>query len=224
MSDRPDDDLEPKDEDLDLIGRDWTKPRLNRKTGVVDQVSLTPKERLFIIGYLKYLNSEKAAKYAGYGGTDLSALGSGFQARPDIREIINRELARRHLSPTEVKAYIEATAVADITDCFIEYPVYETQNGRTVFDADGKPVQKIDPTTLQPMVVRDVNWDKVRELGPRVKRIEFTKDGPRVELYDAQRAQELLGRHHRLFVDTLDIHEDGEVVVKIVKGVSLEDV
>jgi hypothetical protein len=44
-----------------------------------------------------------------------------------------------------------------------------------------------------------------------------------VELYDAQKALELIGKHKRLFTETLDINQTGEVIVKVVKGVSYEE-
>lgn len=47
-----------------------------------------------------------------------------------------------------------------------------------------------------------------------VKKYNKTKDGVSIELYDAQAALQLLGRHHRLFADVTE--HQGKIEIEYV--------
>lgn len=56
---------------------------------------------------------------------------------------------------------------------------------------------------------------KVQANGHLVKRIRETREGPDVELHDAQAALSLLGKHLGLFVDVHEVRETADVTVYI---------
>src|SRR5512139_3147802 len=54
-----------------------------------------------------------------------------------------------------------------------------------------------------------LDLDKVREHGYLVKSLRWTMHGPVLELHDAQRALELMGKHFGLFVEQVDLTSGG---------------
>jgi len=51
-----------------------------------------------------------------------------------------------------------------------------------------------------------IDWEKVKAKGYLVKRVKHNKgQNSEIELHDSQRALELIGKHHRLFADRLEI-------------------
>lgn len=149
---------------------------------------LTNKQRVFIEEYLQCWNATEAARRAEYKGTDatLASVGSENLRKPKIQKRIQRRLAGKAMSADEVLARLGAQARSDI--------------GQFLRDKAG-------PTGLL-----DLEAAKKAGLMHLVKRIAWTKQGVSVELYDAQRATELLGKAHGLFRERLDITSGGEKI------------
>jgi len=58
-----------------------------------------------------------------------------------------------------------------------------------------------------------LNWEAVKEKGHLIKTITSTSKGhPKIELHDGQTALIHLGKHHRLFVDRVDVTSDGKSI------------
>src|SRR5512139_2352439 len=59
-----------------------------------------------------------------------------------------------------------------------------------------------------------IDLQKVRQHGNLVKSITWAKFGPRLELYSAQDALELMGKHFGLFVEKVDVTTGGKPLDK----------
>jgi len=58
-----------------------------------------------------------------------------------------------------------------------------------------------------------IDWEAVRLKGRLVKKVKHTFGHPsEIELHDSQRALELIGKHHRLFADRLEIGGSLDVI------------
>jgi len=132
-------------------------------------MSLTPKQRSFIEFYLQCWNAREAAEKAGYG-TPAKA-GYRLLNHPEVAELIAERLKELSASADEVIVRLTNQIRAKVGD-FLE------------IDDEGKAV---------------INWVKVLQDNDAVKKITYNRQGkPILELYDKQRALELLGRYARL--------------------------
>jgi len=131
---------------------------------------LTPKQRCFVEHYLQSWNAREAAENAGYGAPEKT--GYRLLSNPAVEVLITERLKELGASANEVITRLTNQARARLGDYFA-----------------------IDPLTGK----ADIKWDKVLEDSDSVKKISYTRHGtPVLELYDKQRALELLGRYARL--------------------------
>jgi phage terminase small subunit len=156
---------------------------------------LTAKQRAFVDAYLSCLNATEAARRAGYSEKTAHAIGWENLRKPEIEVEIKAGLAERSMSAEEVVARLadHARASADDFISIYESPLHDI-TGKPVLDTEGKPIVRYFPS---------LNIEKARERGMLhlVKKVAYTAHGPSVELYDAQAALTLLGKHHGLFVE-----------------------
>lgn len=145
---------------------------------------LTFKQRLFVHYYLNEAkgNASQAAQMAGYKHPGTVA--EQIRRQPHIEAAIQRGVLAI-IGKEEVLEIIAQQARADLSrfeECF-----------------DEEKVEGVGTRRL-------LNWAKVRErkLGYLVKSSTPGKYGDKIELYDAQRAAELLGKFHRLFADRVE--------------------
>lgn len=139
---------------------------------------LTNKQRQFINEYFVCgMNASEAARRAGYKGK-ANVVGSLLLANVSIREKINHRLEQAQMSADEVLARLTDYARSDFSD-FID-----VQHGYTSFDLA-----------------------KAQEAGKLhlIKKFKITKTGIELELHDPMRALELLGKHHRLLTDKIEV-------------------
>lgn len=153
-------------------------------------MGLTNRRRVFIEEYLACWNATEAARRAGYKHPDRQ--GSRLLSFVVIQEEIQKRLDEKKLSADEVLTRLAAQATTDLTE-FVD------ENGV-------------------------INWKALKQAvkergGPLVKKITHVK-GQRVslELYDAQAALALLGRHHKLFTDKVEHAGDPDKPIKIDLG------
>lgn len=142
---------------------------------------LSLKRRRFLEAYLQTWNATEAARQAGYSYPD--KVGSRLVRDPRIAAAIEERIKAAGITAEETIARLAQQARANIGD-FLTY------------DAATGEITGIDP-------------EMVRQNGHLIKRIEFTRRGINFELYDGQNALVQLGRHLKLFVDTVDINAIG---------------
>jgi phage terminase small subunit len=135
------------------------------------RIRLTARQRNFANEWLRTFNATKAAQKAGYSEKTADVQGSRLLRNANVEAYIVGKLRDSELSPAEILTRLSAIASADLTECI-------------------GPDGKIDP-------------ERVKALGPLVKyyRPPTAKRGAEVELHDAQRALELLGKAHGLWND-----------------------
>lgn len=165
---------------------------------------LTYKQEAFVRAYLGPAlgNATKAAELAGYSGRrgTLAEVGYENLRKPEIASAIAARLDELAMTRHEVLARLTDMARSDMGDFLDEGEKW------------GRPVVDLEKAIR----------DKKTHL---IKKIAFTKGKLEFELYDAQAALVQLGKYHKLFVDRTEVTgKDGEpVVVKVLRGVSMED-
>lgn len=156
---------------------------------------LTAKQRAFVEAYLSCLNATEAARRAGYSEKTAAAIGWENLRKPEIEGAIKQGLTERAMSADEVLTRLAdmARATADDFLTIYESPLNDI-TGQPVLGKDGQPIIRYFPS---------LDLDKARERGMLhlVKKVTYTAHGPSIELYDAQAALSLLGKHHGLFVE-----------------------
>jgi len=155
-------------------------------------MALTNKRRIFIEEYLECWNGAEAARRAGYKYPKRAA--SFLLTIPDLQEVIAKRIKEKAMGADEVLARLADQARASITN---------------VIEPTGKRTFLIDT-------------EKVAEFGQLIKKIKHTKYGVEIELYSSQQALELIGKHHGLFKERLDV-TSGDRPIKGYVIISPED-
>lgn len=148
---------------------------------------LTDKQRLFIEHYFTCgMNGTEAARRAGYAGDDrtLASVASENLRKPDIRSQIEARFEEVAMPAKEVLARLADQARSSMGD-FME------------IQEDGKIRLKLKEASANGKL-HLIKKIKVEEtlIGPLV-----TGQVVSLELYDAQSALQLIGKHHSLFVE-----------------------
>ena len=153
---------------------------------------LNTKQKMWVENYLSNgFNATKAARDAGYK-SQFRKVGWENTTKPHIQAFIQERLSEVAMSADEVLARIKAMAMAfDVADYIEQVPTY-------VVDKDGK--KWFGGYTLK------LDIDKLQEDGfsHLIKKIRQTKEGFFVEWHDALAALNLLGKHHKLFIDKFE--------------------
>ena len=151
---------------------------------------LTNKQAKFIEEYFIDFNATKAAGRASYSGDywTLAATGSRLLKNDKVATRISQRLQESAMSADEVLGRLAEQARNDaglylLEDGSLDYP-------QLIADGKAHLIKKVNKTT------------------------RYTKDGEEiskviVELFDAQRALELLGKHHRLFIERRELTGKG---------------
>lgn len=134
---------------------------------------LSAKRRVFVDAYLRLWNGAAAAREADYANPDRQAY--RLLRNVEIQTAIQERLDELKMSADEVLLGLAQQARFDP----LQFAVFN----------DG-------------YIRIDLKKIKTNGLGQCVKKISYDRDGRVVvEFHDAQRARELIGRHHRLFVN-----------------------
>lgn len=142
--------------------------------------ALTGKQRAFVDYYIQTGNGVKSAELAGYKGT-YGVLGTTAHdnlKKPNIKAAIDKVYAERAMGRDEVLARLADIARGNAKEYLTE------DHGIVILD-----VAKM---------LKDGN-------SHLIKKYSVTKSGTFVELYDAQKALETIGRHHALFTDNVAV-------------------
>ncbi|MBY0052290.1 terminase small subunit [Brevibacillus agri] len=161
----------------------------------IDDGSLTEKQRLFVLEYLRDFNATRAAMAVGYSKKTAYAIGWENLRKPQIQAEIKRQKeAMAHelgVSVQRIIAEYMKIAFADIS----EYVEFGQQDIPMLTD-DGEPM--LDPKTGEPMTykrnfVAFRNSDEVD--GTIISEVKQGKDGVSVKLHDKMKALEKLEKY-----------------------------
>ena len=154
-------------------------------------MALTDKQQAFIEHYLMCWNASEAARRAGYNGKS-NVVGPRLLANVSIQEVIRARLAELKMSADEVLTRLAEQARGSLA------PFLRTS-------ADGR-LHGFDLSEDQPLHLL-----KKASVSKRTYK-DTTEETVTIELYDAQAALGLLGRHHKLFTDVTE--HTGEIQYK----------
>lgn len=156
---------------------------------------LTGKQRAFVNAYLSNgMNGVQAAKAAGYKGTynTLCAVAHENLRKPLIRKAIDQKLKAHKLSADEVLAKLSEQAAASIDEFLDKDGNFDIKKAR-----QRKKLHLIKKLTVTRRTTKVAGRDVT------IEKVTF-------ELHNSQAALELLGRHHKVFTDQIDITSGGE--------------
>jgi len=169
---------------------------------------MRPKWQAFINEYLIDFNATRAAKAVGYSQKTAYSHGQRLLKNVEISDAIKAAIAERSMGRVEVLTRLADMARGDMGD-FLAI-------GKMGFNIDLDGAQEAGLTHL------------IKKVKQRTT-ISTSKDGleseihdQEIELYDAQSALVTLGKYHKLFSDQVEV--SGDVVVKMLKGVSMDEI
>ena len=160
---------------------------------------LTAKQRAFVLEYPRDFNATQAAIRAGFSANGAAVTGSRLLTNPKIEELIDKEFSRRSLRLDEILARLTEQATTSIG----EFLVVNPDGDRVAFNPEvlkekGHLVKRIKAITT-------VRYSEKGE------QYEYTTLS--LELYNAQKALELLGRHRGMAAEV--VQHAGEINIKV---------
>ena len=149
-------------------------------------MALSRKRKVFVEEYLKCWNATQSAINAGYAKGSAAVTGHRLLTNDNISDEISRRVSEIVMSADEALTLLSDQARSSVDDCMD-------------IDDDGHA---------------KLNFYKMKEKGKLhlIKSITPTANGTKVELHSAQRALELIGKAHGLFID----HIKHEVIKPVV--------
>lgn len=149
---------------------------------------LTNKERLFVEHYLICWNASEAARRAGYSEKSAYQSGCANMKKPNVSRAIEARISETAMSADEVLLRLAEHARGDMGD-FLNIG----ESGDFKIDLEkAKKKGKLRLISKAKTITRLVGEDKTPETT-----IE-------IDLYDAQSALSLLGKHHKLFTEKIE--------------------
>lgn len=160
-------------------------------------MGLSTKQLAFVEFYLTHWNATRAAIDAGYSERSARSIGSENLTKPDIQTAIQERLVELKMSADEVLTRLSGHARGSIAPFLRRTPLGDLRG----FDlSDDQPLHLIHKVSLTTRTLKD----------------DVIEEKTALELYDAQAALALLGRHHKLFVDKVEhTGADGESLFKV---------
>lgn len=148
-------------------------------------MGLNKKQTVFVESYLSHWNATQAARDAGYSERSARSIGSENLTKPDIQAAIAARLAALKMSADEVLTRLTDHARGSVAP-FIRVTLGGDLRG---FDlSEDKPLHLIHKVSVTTRTMKD----------------DVTEERIAIELYDAQAALALLGKHHGLFTDRIE--------------------
>lgn len=152
-------------------------------------MALNPKQQAFVEFYLKTWNGAEAARLAGYSEKSARKQAGRMSTNEDIQAAIAARLAELKMSADEVLTRLTAHARSSMAP-FIRR---DTDGDLYGFDlSDTQPLHLIKKASLTRRRQKDDKEEVV------------TVETVTIELYDAQAALALMGKHHKLFADRVE--------------------
>jgi len=166
---------------------------------------LTPKERIFIVEYLKDRNATKAAIAAGYSKKSAKEIGYENLTKPHIRSKVEAEIEaqekRTRITSDSILTELHRIKNTDVLELFDE-------NGAL------KPIAEI-PLDLR-RAIRSIETDELWEYDEDSKKRIKVGITRKITLWDKIAATNLLGKNKKLWVERVE-HETGETLSQLLE-------
>lgn len=161
---------------------------------------LTAKEQAFIEHYLSCWNGAEAARDAGYSEKTAKEQASRMLTKVNVQAAIAARLAELKMSADEVLTRLTSHARGSLAP-FLRRDVDGDLYG---FDlSETQPLHLIKKASITRRRQKDESKDEI-----------VTVETVTIELYDAQAALALLGKHHRLFTD--QVEQSGSITIQVI--------
>lgn len=156
-------------------------------------MALSPKQQAFIEHYLALWNASEAARRAGYSEKTAYSIGQENLKKPEIAAAIQARLSELKMSADEVLTRLAEQARGSLKP-FLRVNGAGDLSG---FDlSDDQPLHLLKKASHSKRTYKDTTEETVT-----------------IELYDAQAALNLIGKHHKLFTDVTE--HTGEIGYKV---------
>lgn len=161
---------------------------------------LTDKQHAFIEHYLTCWNATQAAILAGYSEKSARKQGSRMSTNVDIQAAIAARLSELKMSADEALTRLASHARGSLAP-FLRRDIDGDLYG---FDlSETQPLHLIKKASITRRRQKDEAKDEI-----------VTVETVTIELYDAQAALALLGKHHRLFTD--QVEQYGSITIQVI--------
>lgn len=175
-------------------------------------MALTNRQRVFIREYTRDFNATRAAKAAGYSEKTAYSYGQYLLKNLEIRGAIRAHIEDLTMPEDEVKLRLAEIARGDIADLLDITPT-----GYSIkLMADGQ----VNPKTK---LIRKIKQKVTTVLGKSEDSEDREIIETEIELYSAHEALRDIGKMYAMFVDKVEGKAETEVTLKVVKGVSVDD-
>lgn len=164
-----------------------------------------PKLEVFALEYLKDLNAAAAARRAGYAPSTSNNASTLLLRHPTVQAAIKREVeARKERLGVEADFVLRellALASVDLADAYDD-------------KGNLKPLREM-PLEVRKAIAGVEVFEEFQGRGEQRTHIGNTR---RVKLWDRLKALELLGKHHKLFSEQINVKVEGDLVTRILNG------
>lgn len=156
-------------------------------------MTLTAKQELFVLEYLKDLNATQAAIRAGYSQDTAGSIGSENLQKPEISAAIT-EAAARQLKRVQVEADFVLTELHGLANV----------DPAAAYNEDGslKPIHDMPIAVRKAIASIDVE-ERFEGRGGDRQLVGYLR---KVKFWPKDRALEMLARHKALFKDNLNVN------------------
>lgn len=176
------------------------------------EIKLTGKQKKFADAYLgeALFNATKAAKIAGYSGTDITLASVGYEnlRKPQISAYIEEKLETHGMGANEVIARLAEIARGKVDDILDENGNFDINFARSrgkthlIKKLKQKRTIKQKKTEVSDSMQSFLADDEIEAIETDV---EIIYEETEFELYSAHEALRDLGKHHKLFTDKTEI-------------------
>ncbi len=180
-------------------------------------MALNEQRREFCRQYVRDRNASRAARDSGYSPKTAYAIGGNLLKIVEVQNEIRRLTDEKVMSQEEVKTRLadiargDMASLMDITSSGFTFRLLqEDENGNRVINPNTKLIKKIKQRVTT-RLAKD-------ESGEDSETIETE-----LELYSAHDALRDIGKMYAMFTDKQEVNGVSEIVVKVVRGVSLDD-
>jgi phage terminase small subunit len=166
-------------------------------------MALSAKQKAFINAYFVTFNATEAARQAKYKGDDATLASVGWEnlRKPEIAKAIEERLSEQAMPAGEVLMRLADQARGSIGD-FVK------------LNEKGDPAVSFQPDKLhliKKLKTKTRTYTDMTLGSEEDEPIQVTETTVEFELYDAQAALALIGKHHKLFTEKVEMEHSGSV-------------